>query len=391
MKKEIEINELIESYLKGTLSDIERISFEKRMQKDASLSQQVNLYRQLHGMISDSVYLNVKNDLKHIHLKKVSTSKMIRRITGFGSGGLLIGIVIFLAIKNGANNQALLQEIPYPATEQTITDTASSERKALSQDIDTGDTETSLLPAKNIVPHAKASDEETVQPARVPQANHEEMKTAGTDALKSDKTDTTQNHVPISDIEASVNVPGHDDDSIFEETGTVDCSNISIKAVFTTHPSCNNKPTGNIEIDRQSIQGGEPPYGFSLNQKTFTDTVVFTSLYPGRYPVYVKDDNDCTSQVGDAIIESEDCTYQAVFAPLNGETWTVPVERDKEGMLLIYSKAGTVVYSISVNGNETTVWNGQTVNGQILPMGLYQFEIRYNDGSTFTGNVTILR
>ncbi len=391
MNKAIEINELIESYLKGTLSETERISFEKRMQKDASLSQQVNLYRQLHEVISDGAYINVKNDLKHIHLKKVSTSNMIRRITGFGSGGLLIGIVIFLAIKNRTDHQEPMQEISYPATEQTINDTTSRELEALSHNTDTGDKATSLPTARNVVPLAKTSDKDTAQPDAILRDGYKETKITGADTPKTYKTDTTHNHVPIPAMEAPVNVSDDYDDSTSEKTDTVDCSNITIEAVFTTHPSYNNKPTGDIEIDRQSIHGGKPPYVFSLSQNTFTDTIVFASLYPGNYPVYIKDANDCISKVGTAVIKSEDYTYQDVFAPLNGETWPVPVERDKEGMLLIYSKAGTVVYSISVNGNETTVWNGQTINGQILPMGLYQFEIRYNDGSIFTGNVTIVR
>jgi hypothetical protein len=176
-----------------------------------------------------------------------------------------------------------------------------------------------------------------------------------------------------------------------DEPSAADCNEIIIEASFTSNISCNNEPTGSIVIDRQSVRGGAPPYAFSLNQKIFADTSVFSALYPGSYSLFARDINDCVSMLGTAIIGSEDCTYQAAFAPLRGETWMVPVDENRIGTLFIYSKEGNVVYSIPVNGNETTVWSGETLSGQGLPMGLYQFEIRYDDGNRFIGNVTIVR
>ncbi|MBN2480985.1 MAG: hypothetical protein JXB19_04535 [Bacteroidales bacterium] len=387
MKNEIEINERIDSYLKGILAEDEKMVFELRMQEDPSLARQVELHRQLHDVISDGVYLDLKNALKTIHLKKISTSGKIRRITGYGSGGLIIGLAVFLAIKNGTDNRNSFRESPVVPYRKTATDTL--ERAVAENDNPNAGTEVTVPSGDNIL--VLATDADALQPVTITQDAHGETGMTGTLSSSTDDADSTLIHRPIPVVEVPEYEPDQDGDLKSEEEMTIDCSQINIEAVFTSHSSCNNKPTGVIEIDAQSIKGGEPPYVFSLNQKTFADTLIFASLSPGSYPVYAKDAHDCANRLGIAIIDSEDCTYQDIFAPLKGEIWSVPVERDKAGTLLIYSKAGIVVYSIPVSGNDPVVWNGETVNGQMLPMGLYQFEIRYSDGTSFTGNVTIVR
>jgi hypothetical protein len=170
-----------------------------------------------------------------------------------------------------------------------------------------------------------------------------------------------------------------------------DCRKIKFSMEISVLESCNNKPTGSFLISRESVTGGKPPYMFSLSRSKFDDSLEFASLFSGNYPVYVKDGNNCIGLGGTAQIGSFDCTYQAVFAPLKGETWSVPAEDGKDGTLRIISKSGAMVYTIKLTSGGNPVWNGESTAGQLLPMGIYQFDIAYTDGSRFGGNVTIIK
>jgi gliding motility-associated-like protein len=140
-----------------------------------------------------------------------------------------------------------------------------------------------------------------------------------------------------------------------------------------------------------TVSGGMPPYYFSLDTLNFRDTTVFSDLPPGIYSLYAKEAGNCISRLGTAIINSVDCTYQAVFAPARGETWSVPSDPEKSATIYIFSRTGTQVYTTAIRSFETIVWNGTADAGQLLPMGIYHFEIRYTDGTSFNGSVTIVR
>lgn len=387
MKKEIEINERIESYLNGTMPAAEKESFEQLMQEDSFLAQQVDLHRQLHDVIAEGAYLHVKSELKSIHLQKVKISKTARRITGYGIGGLIIGIVLLLVIKNVIGTKEPVDENNVIPAEQITT--IPVPEATIKMDTPAGEKE-SIISREDITRVDEPGDE-TRPSVALPEEIPEEKALAETEPVPVENKDSFRINNLIPAFEPAVPSVQDDIAAGSDDNVAFDCSKITIEASFTSEVSCNNKPTGSIVINRKSITGGMPPYTFSINQAAYIDTVMFASLYPGSYTIYAKDANDCISRLGTAMIGIKDCTYEDIFSPLKGDTWTIPVDRNKEGILTIYSKSGAVVYSIRVSGSETNIWNGETISGQVLPMGLYQFEITYDDGSRFAGNVTIVR
>jgi hypothetical protein len=383
MKKEIEINEWIEAYLNGDLAEGEAGNFRKHLEEDPSFAREVERHRVIRALITDGAYLDVKNELRSIHHRKTMIKKRIRRITGFGTAGLVIGTLTFLVLNRVFNTKENpVQKVPFgiistdsvqgpkPEIHEDHQDlkkppvagipvTATGKPGSLTEEADKTDTAAAAISGMKFQPAEPASDRKTIHMAEIP--------------------------VPKT---VAGHKPNHVDKDSLSKT---DCSNVNIEGYFTEHESCNNKPTGSIIIDRQSVQGGLPPYTFSLSQAGFRDTLIFSGLYPGSYALYAKDANDCVCRLGIALIHSVDCTYQAVFAPLRGETWMIPAEPDRTGILNIFSRTGALVYTIQLSGNDTPAWNGTTLSGQPLPMGVYQFEIRYDDGSSMVGNVTIVR
>jgi len=434
MKKDIEINERIESYLKGTLSEEDMKRVRDRMKEDASFAKQVEAHRQLHDVITDSVYLGVRNELKNVHLNKMRTLRNIRRITGFGSAGLIVGLaVVFLVVRKPESGDIPQEDTLSPVKQQIIEQPATEEIPAggdvpagisspeevtgtqmagegMKEEGMTGREAATEGTDVKVGSEVRALQQQAARKAAAPAPSPESSKDAGEGPIErtgsidvvtgrdaggpdEEMPDAEQPDAATAGREQTDRL-GEDDQAAGAEnpvSDVSDCSNVNIEGSLIIEVSCNNEPTGSIQIDGQSLRGGSPPYSFSLSQKTYTDTPVFSSLYAGNYSVYARDAAGCIKLLQNAVVGSEDCTYEHVFAPMQGQVWTVPVRDNGNGTLIIYSKEGNVVYQVPVRGDEETLWQGETVSGQGLPMGLYPFEIRYDDGTRFIGTVTLVR
>lgn len=381
MKQEIEINEWIESFLNGDLPADERAIFRKKLEEDPDFAREVEMHRQLRDIITDGAYLNLKSELKSIHLGKTIITKRIKRITGFGLGGLIIGVILlwvqpgWLNSENNNRGQAVSMQEDSIVVQIQKTQLAPKNQETA-----------------NIL---KSRTPSAVQNSTVDKIS--DIRFEADTALAKENIRTiaeVENKEP--ETEKQVSEPFYENKPIpvkQEATADPDCRKVKIEGSFLESESCNDKPTGSIVIDRQTVTGGQAPYTFSMSRTNFRDTLLFSGLYPGSYALYARDANNCISRIGLALIRSVDCTniYQAVFAPLRGETWAIPIDPDRSGTLNIFSKAGVLVYSVRFTGDEPVTWSGTTISGQALPMGVYQFGIRYADGGSFMGNVTIVR
>jgi len=378
MKKEIEINEWIESYLNGDLPVNDIASFQQQLNDDPVFAVEVERHRLLREVISEGAYLKVKNDLNSIHVARIR-DRRINRIRGFGFGGILIGIVCVILVPGIKES-----EIVQPG----LNDSAAPGREKIElQNSVDSITISSYSYGTGIV----VDDNESVTFNAVKPGFDDSV--SGSPAALPFITEPTEDKLPLLNekpVTRTVKVNGQVSGKS-TVAGTVDCSEVNIEGKYYESESCNNIPTGTISFDKSSLTGGTAPYTFSLTGSQYKDTTVFSNLYPGSYTLYVKDAVNCTSQIGIAFIRTIDCTYQAVFAPSRGEIWNVPADPEKSGQLNIFSKLGDLVYSVRFSIHESVVWDGTTLSGQLLPMGIYQFGIRYSDGISFIGNVTIVR
>ena len=385
MKKEIEINEWIESYLNGCLPAGEEELFRKRTEEDPEFAMEVKRHEVLHEFIEDGTYLHIKNELREIHLKKTHRLRNFRRMSGFGIVVLtVIAVLLFVNKKNSSlkdnpvntpvkqSNDRSIEALPdrgmrNPARKTVAREQGPKNVKAIGT-LEKSDSLNKMPDRSQHFPVAKQVDDSTMDTM----AGKEYMEpSAKVGSVKSDKQ---------SGKEMGIN-----------ETKVPDCSNVQFSVELTENESCSNKATGSFRIQPETVSGGRPPYSFSLNNSRFYDTLEFASLYPGNYPLYIRDGDNCTGLAGVARIGMVDCTYQAVFAPLKGELWSIPYETGKDGSIRIISKSGALVYSAGITGDDIPVWNGETETGQQLPMGIYLFEITYTDGTSFAGTVTIVK
>jgi hypothetical protein len=161
-----------------------------------------------------------------------------------------------------------------------------------------------------------------------------------------------------------------------------------IKAEYIIEPSCNNMATGVIEIIESTVSDGIPPYQAMLNGEP-GDSMVFRGLKPGFYKLEIKDASGCLVSLGNIIVDTKDCRYQEKFSPYY-EQWDMPIG-SKPGIIEIYNKNGRKVFELKFDGTGKEYWNGNDMNNEALPMGLYLFTIEYDDGDIFQGSITINR
>jgi hypothetical protein len=117
--------------------------------------------------------------------------------------------------------------------------------------------------------------------------------------------------------------------------------------------------------------------------------MVFRGLKPGFYKLEIKDASGCLVSLGSIVVDTKDCSYQGNFYPLY-EQWEMPLD-SRPGTIEIFDKNGRKVYELRFDASGKEYWNGNDMNNEALPMGLYLFTITYDNGDVFPGSVTINR
>ena len=154
--------------------------------------------------------------------------------------------------------------------------------------------------------------------------------------------------------------------------------------------TCSDRSQGRILFLTQSLRGGTPPYEFSINGgKVFESRALFDNLQGGNYRLAVRDADQCISETGIAEVRNMECDFR--FAPGLGEVWEIPFITDKEGKLSLYSKDGKLLYSVAIGPYSGKTWDGRSLQGEMLPLGVYMFQLAFEDGSLYQGTVTIIK
>lgn len=175
------------------------------------------------------------------------------------------------------------------------------------------------------------------------------------------------------------------------EIATDPCNGVVITAEVTVEKSCIEKATGKIIIDKESIQGGEPPYDISLNNDdNFINQLLFSKLTPGFFKVFIRDKNKCINLIEEINLESKTCAYEFIFAPEKGEVWQIP-EYEIPFTINIYSKDGRIVFTEKIDFEGNYEWTGRTNTGDELPMGAYMFVLESDSEEPFYGTITLIR
>ncbi len=142
-----------------------------------------------------------------------------------------------------------------------------------------------------------------------------------------------------------------------------------------------------IEIKTSTLGIGD--YEFALNDNPYQDSPLFEGIPPGIHTLSVRDKNGC----GVVRHEVSVIGYAYNFTPNNdgkNDTWQILGVNDAfqaQSLIYIFDRHGRLMAQIPADGNG---WDG-TYNGSPMPADDYWFQVKLEDGRSFTGHFSLVR
>ncbi|AKD03542.1 hypothetical protein PKOR_10875 [Pontibacter korlensis] len=155
-----------------------------------------------------------------------------------------------------------------------------------------------------------------------------------------------------------------------QEVKVTDIAGPSDIAATTTPASCTEN-NGTITVT--GATGGSTPYTYSLDGISYQASAAFTALAAGRYEVYVKDANGCSTSVT-AVVESKG--LQEATVSTTGAT----CGKNNGAIVVTSVSGGTAPYTYSLDG--TSFQTSASFNN--LAAGKYTVVVKDAEGCTLT-------
>jgi len=363
MKGEDQLYQQIESYLKGELVGEEKAAFEQKLATDPELQRKVELSKLADKLVIENRLLQVKELLKETH-NNAGKSNFGRNIL-LGVVGLLIvgGAALFVAL-NKEDKKETSVTITKAETNATLPASESKNQVTTTKStIKTG--------AGNIKNTAPVQNSNPIVEVR---------------KIGADTTTTSQQHsVPDKGIHETT-------ESIHQNplqptTPANPCEGVNIKAKVTTTIPCEGEENGSVTIT--DIKNGTAPYNILLKDKSGKDIYSYHNLPSGNYSVDITDSRGCHRELTGITLSEKKCSKDYVFDPNAGEVWQIPIS-ENSGTLSILDKSGNVYLQKQLNAGTQETWDGYSQHGE-LKIGYFIFTINYNNGTTVTGSVTVIK
>jgi hypothetical protein len=370
LRPELETYQLIDNYLNGTLTGEELAAFEQRLQTDSSLAEEVSFVQLTNEVVVGATFDALRNQMSN-DIADIDASKNTRT---WGLTGLILGIVSIGVVGM--------------YTLSTEEDTTSVTGPALQTP--------SVI--KNQPAEQSAASEKITQPATTEKTNQLRTQTDVRTALPDEKiplqtplekstTDHAFTQIPvIKPAETIAHTP------ISKTTDAVNpCDQVTLKAVITSSPSCDDASNGSITIPINQISGGTKPYKIAFNKSTDAGTKEHYAYLPaGTYNINITDANGCTKNFSSEVTEKNCRKTSYVFAPDKGQVCTITAKEDESYVLTILNMAGKQVYKTNTMEGSFE-WQGLSQQGEYLTAGLYIYILEYTSGEKENGQITIVR
>jgi len=368
MNRGYEIYESIDRYLQGELSEVELQQFNEKLQSDAEFKSLVEAQQLAHEVI-------VYNELTK--LKERMSKDLKQQKSGFDHWGKVLSLSA-IAISASLFTYSYLDRTETPSEKKEVV----KEKKTPEVAIENKQEEQTQYPEPR-----KKQDIDKESNEITPIVN---------DSIIGEK------EIKHEDITLEKNIP-----SPVNTTKEPALSNLSKEPVIATKVDCDvvhihadvhvdygfsGHEDGTIIIDPKSVKGGKEPYSYSLNNSEFQSDHRFAGLKDGKYQLRIKDQNNCISSLKkEVVVKVPAKEIDEVFMPSQGETWKFPIKENSNCEIVIISKAGSIVYSASIQQGNPSEWDGRNNNGVELESGNYYFVIKYASSDVVRGHISIVR
>lgn len=356
--------EMIEQYLKGKLSSSDKLAFEKRMQEDPSLSEEVSMQKMLNDLVLEKGLSDIRKKVGEDMMPPSGSSFKKPILISLAGILLTAGILYFFLFPNKQENgnEGKIKQVSSSATSET---SEVGEDKIKKKSRGTLQTNAGITTKKE-----ETSGELNINESNQVVSENEEVEKS------------TQDHAVKKEEGYSLNG--------LLETAPEEAPCPDIKFEVKTGASCANQDNGSLEINPSGIHGGTGPYTYAIDAIDFRKEHSYTGLSAGTHRAAIKDSKGCISQK--EIHITEKICFEPKDYSFNPETesWKFPFAEHESGSITITSKNGNVLYTTKVLHGNPSEWNGRTTSGELLGTGTYVYIAQTDKGEVRQGYIVIL-
>jgi hypothetical protein len=357
----------IENYLKGKLSESERISFEKEISLDSQLAQEVAVQK----IALQSLEIAYMTSMSNLVRERIQKNNTVRKYW-FGGGAFLFtslllgGIYLVTApgktVAVGSPKGAVMNDVSYYPEFASKQDTLEKQNSSKEVQIS--------LPEEKITTSSNGVIEK--QSAFIPDSSF----------ISKGKTNES---IPQTSSEKII-YPGAAT-TASNEFKKPSCPETAPEVSVRTTPTSLDENTGTLLITKPSNWN---VYVTGANT-TYENVSQFTDLPAGNYVVYVKNESDCAYKIGTYVVTNTNCVFEKnyMFNKQFDKEWKIPAQTSTAYKITILNKAGIEVYSENIAAHDTAIWNGLNKNGENVGIGLHKVIVTYPDNKTCIYNVVV--
>lgn len=385
MSTEQEKYYLIDRYLRGELAGVELEDFTQKLSNEPGFAEEVAFQKEVNELISVNAYHE---------LRKQMTEDIANLDKGKGNSGFSKNISLLLVAGllsfAGAGGYWLLSDKQVEQTERTPVKEKSGSYQPASQN----DIQVAASGVSPVVRESSTLLKSKATKATKPVGGNEVSESvSNSDIVSNVSVDTFTTPAPLPPPQESGIITNEADPVVSEHSAVAadPCANAVIKARWTTSEACQARNDGRIEVEENTIQGGEEPYSIELYsgaQKVSASD--FDRLYSGYYTLKVSDKQGCTGK-WEINLPEKNCQQAGVsFSPSQGETWVFNGNEKNSYYISIYNQAGQLIVKSSLQSG-VYEWSGISNSGAMVETGFYVYVVEYTNGKKENGQITVIR
>ncbi len=373
MKSEEQTYWQIHDFLKGSLSEEEKTSFQEELEQNPSLKEELEKHKAANKLI-------LQNRIRQAAYASHETQKSLRKSNGYRK----IALVSLFTLAISAATYVWLDREKKTETPLVSAPVRVSEQRDNHQ-----------IPLSATLPNVPMPEtEKRVQKSRLPQKRETIAAYNQADAqghqTEAGLSVSSVNPLPEAKVEEKI---GEKPVPMLPKVTEVSsskhhCEGANITAQISVSNACAGQENGSIVASK--IQGGHGPYSYEIRSEKGNKVFSKDELPSGNYRVTITDHQHCSQVLDNILVKEVTCEEpEKVFNPFLGEMFEFPAA-SHGGHLKVYEKNGHIFYEKAFSANEKIEWNGISQHGE-METGHLVYEILYQDGTRKFGTVTITR
>lgn len=333
-----DIEQLVEAYLAGHLSEKQVEAFEKEVQNNSELSDELNIQQSIKGLIIENELLNLRDEFND-RIQQNNKRQKLKKIGLIATGLIILGSIAFY----NSNTEVEAPQIQRRSNERTTVKELISETEP--QEV--GQVNTSSTLAKSDKPFVKV-EMDVITYENTPNITIEQSEVA-------------------EPIEAKIEVikPNKEESKTVLETEAINCSELRPDLSFTVKPSSKfgdgeiNMVSKNLLINNYELEGESSESGHFTNLSADTYTISY------EY-------NSCDYKIEGIEVPQSICELNQSILYEDGSEFYIH-DQETGGEMVVTNRFNQRIYEHIFQEDESPIWDA-TVSNERIESGVYRIQ-----------------